>query len=343
MTSQSLLEQRVAFQENAWSRLSNNLTVGESLKIIKSGVYKSQIDRLRGYLINGNREQYELEKKMLPAVTFSASFDQKRNRSSIADYNSLLVLDIDKLEKSVIEALKQGFYNDPHILSYWESPSKAGIKGLIYLSFPENFPIVDLNVKHTYAFNKVSKYITEKYAVNLDSSGSDITRLCFFSQDESLLIKESIHPFVINYDPADEIIARENDRNTNYIYRAKPTADQQFNPDGRNRQSDRTHIQAILKFLKKRHLSITKSFSNWYQVGYTLANTFTYDLGSKYFIELSKMDIEKYKPLECQDMIDYCYANSQGAYTFATIIHFAKKVGYGEKKGVPKTVDVSNI
>lgn len=336
MTSQTLLEQTVSFQENTWSGISNTLTVGQSLNLIKSGAYRPQIDRLRSYLDSGDRPRYDLEKKKLPAITFSASFDQKRNRKSVSHYNSLLVLDIDKLEPHVLDALKESFNRDPYILAYWESPSKAGLKGLMSLEFPEKFPITELNFRHTYAFRKVSNYITTSYGTELDNSGSDITRLCFFSQDEALFLRETYKPFLITYCEKDAKEIREKIRTTNYSYNAKPTKDQQYNPKGKNKQSSRTHVQNIIRFLTKRNLSITDSFSNWYQICYALTNTFTYELGRKYFIAFSKMDGIKYKEEECKNMVDYCYANTQGGYTFATVIHFAKQVGYKEEKEVPK-------
>lgn len=38
-------------------------------------------------------------------------------------------------------------------------------------------------------------------------------------------------------------------------------------------------------------------------------------------------------------MINYCYANSMGKFSFATVVYFAKQVGYKEKGEVTK-VDV---
>ncbi|MCA5005991.1 hypothetical protein IPZ78_12605 [Sphingobacterium sp. WQ 366] len=78
----------------------------------------------------------------MPAVTFSASFNQKRNRSSISVYNQLLVLDFDKLSKELMEDLKSHFRKDSYIWSFWESPSGSGLKGLINLDFSSEFPLM---------------------------------------------------------------------------------------------------------------------------------------------------------------------------------------------------------
>jgi len=336
MTSLTLSTLQTSFQENSWSELSDVLTVKECLELIKNGAYKDQVSVLRKYLLEGNTEYYDREKRRLPAVTFSAVFDQKRNRSSISSYNQLLVLDFDKLDKEVMDSLKSNFSNDPYIISFWDSPSSKGIKGLVYLDFSTDFAEEEVNLRHTYGFRRVFEYFKEKYAIELDKSGSDVTRLCFFSFDPNIFIRETITPFYIDYVVTEVAVAKSTVRTTSYSYSAEPTANQKFNPDGKNRQPDRTELQSIIRFLSKRRLSITSSFHNWYQVGYAIANTFTYDLGSKYFVSLSRLDGKAFNEKGCKNMIDYCYANSMGKFSFATVVYFAKQVGYKEKKEVPK-------
>ena len=336
MTSENLLALPISFQENSWSSISNHIQIGQSLEMIRNGTYATLVSRLRGYLDNEDRAMYDQEKRRLPAVTFSADFKIKRNRSSIASYNQLLVLDIDKLSSEEMSSLKSRFINDQYILSFWESPSKAGLKGLIHFDFADNFMSDDVNFRHTYAFRKVHTYILEKYGIEIDTSGSDVTRLCFFSHDPSLWVRKEFESFKIAYTETEAVVIKEAVRSTNYSYTAEPTANQKFNPAGKNRQPDRTTIQTIIRYLTKRELSITSSFNNWYQIGYAIANSFTYELGVKYFLCLSEMDGKKFNEQGCKDMINYCYANSMGKFRFATIVYFAKQVGYKEKREVSK-------
>jgi len=336
MTSQVLSTINTSFQKNCWSDLSGHLTIEQCLQRIKDGTYKSQITLLRKHLSAGSTDYYDRQKKKLPAVTFSASFGLKRNRSSISLYNKLLVLDLDKLSKESMDSLKSYFRSDPHILSFWESPSGSGLKGLIELCYPTDFPVDDINFRHTYAFRKVFTYLKDKYNVELDKSGSDVTRLCFFSYDPQIFIRNESIPFHIKYDEVDATIVKDTIRTTNYNYAAEPSAKQKFNATGKNRQINRTEIQNIIRYLYKRGLSITSDFHNWYQVSYALANSFTYELGMKYFISLSILDGKKFNEQGCRNMIDYCYANSMGSFTFATVVYFAKEVGYKGKKEVPK-------
>jgi hypothetical protein len=235
-----------------------------------------------------------------------------------------------------MSALKVHFSNDPYIFAFWESPSKAGIKGLMHFDFGSDFPAEDVNFRHTYGFRKVYAYILTKYGIEIDTSGSDITRLCFFSHDPLLQVSDEFESFPVTYTESEGAVIREAVRSTRYSYAAEPNENQKFNPAGKNKQSDRTAIQAIIRHLNKRGLSITSSFNSWYQIGYAIANTFTYELGVKYFFALSKMDGKKFNEQGCRDMINYCFANSMGNFRFATVVYFAKQVGYKEKREVPK-------
>lgn len=228
------------------------------------------------------------------------------------------------------------FSKDPYVFAFWESPSKAGLKGLIHFDFSDDFPVEDLNFRHTYGFKKVYSYILDKYGIEIDTSGSDVTRLCFFSYDPLLHIKKTFESFPVTYTETEAVVIRETVLSNRYTYTTEPTENQKFNPAGKNKQSSRTAIQAIIRYLKKRDLSITSSFKNWYQIGYAIGNTFTYELGVKYFISLSKMDEKKFREQECMDMINYCFANSMGKFSFATVVYFAKQAGYKEKREVPK-------
>ena len=325
MTSQNLLSLSTSFQKNAWSDISDRIQVGQCLERIKNGKYQTHVSRLRDYLNKGDRDTYDEEKLKLPAVTFSASFKSKRNRSSISQYNQLLVLDIDKLTNEHMTSLKGHFSNDPYIFSFWESPSKRGIKGLIHFDFGSDLLLEDVISRHSYGFDKVKTYIIEKYGIRIDESGSDVTRLCFFSHDSQLIVKEEFESFRITYTKNEAVLIAEKVRLTPYTYASEPSENQKYNPYLRNSQSHRTAVQAIIRYLKKRKLSITKNYSDWYRIGYAIANSFTYELGEKYFFSLSKMDSEKFNEQDCRNMLNYCYANSMGNVTLATVVYLAKQ------------------
>ena len=90
----------------------------------------------------------------------------------------------------------------------------------------------------------------------------------------------------------------------------------------------RNEIQKIIKFLRKRKLSITYEFENWYRVGYAIANTFTQNIGEKYYLNLCEMDGNKFDKEASINLLRYCYENTRKQISFGTIKHLCKLVGY---------------
>ena len=55
---------------------------------------------------NGGRsDQYSIDKKRLPGVTFGGTFNGKRQLQELKEYNDLLVIDIDHMNEAQITAV----------------------------------------------------------------------------------------------------------------------------------------------------------------------------------------------------------------------------------------------
>ena len=54
------------------------------------------------------------------------------------------------------------------------------------------------------------------------------------------------------------------------------------------------------KFLTKNEKSITFDYDDWLRVALAIAGSFTYEVGLRYFIELSKMDGIKFNENNCK-------------------------------------------
>ncbi len=326
-----VLNKKISYQTNTWSTLTKEMTICEVLFEIKSDKYKVQVLNLRKLLETNKKEEYSSHKKTLPAVTFCGTFNGERKKSKIQSYNSLIILDIDKLEEQEFKRIKECLINEPLIFSFWESPSKEGLKGLVSLRY--NFVITNENIdiSHKGAFKKLDLFFKEKYNIELDNSGNDITRLCFFSYDPSIVIKEDLVEFELNeldISHIDTII-----RNTkNHEVKFANNKDALYNPANRNNPGDRNTVAAIIKFLEKKKLSITNSYDEWYKVAMAIANTFTYEIGEKYFLKLSSFDPQKYNEVNCKNFLINCYETRNGAIKFNTIVYFANEKGYITKK-----------
>jgi hypothetical protein len=330
-----LIAKKVSYQKNAWSKLEKELTIKETLEIIKRGDLKDETNVLREFLKKSEFEKYDAFKKRLPGVTFCATFNQNRRLDAIKDYNYVMIIDIDKLSSGEMARVKKVFLNDDYVFSYWESPSKNGIKGLIYLIY--NFPITINQIQdaHRTAFKNISSYFSNNYLIDLDLSGSDSTRLCFLSFDSSLVLKTTCRSFEINPLITENKQTKETpkSKDTAKEIKVRTIKSRFLNPTGRNSPLDRKLMQSIIKYLTKRNLSITYNYEKWYRVAYAISNTFTYDIGEMYYLKLCRLDGNKHDEEQSKYLLYYSYENSKGEINFSTIVYLAKKQGYKEKGG----------
>lgn len=333
----NILNLEVSYQKNTWSEISAELTIDSVLNEIKSSKHESQITTLRTRLEDGDKEFYNNFKKQLPAVTFSATFNLTRKNENLKVYNGIIVIDIDKISSEQISLIYNQLNKDDYVLSFWRSPSNNGFKGLVAVEYKNDSEKIGLETFHKSAFQKLYNYFLEKYKIELDKSGSDITRLCFLSFDTKIVIK----PFFI------KLIIEDNDiiNNSQKVSRKKnelklvSSKDLLFNPKGKNKPLDRKLITDITRNLRNKNKSITSSYEEWCKVAMAISNTFTFDIGLNYFLKLCILDEDKYNEIVCTNFLQNCYETRKGSVNFSTIIYLANQKGYKtkhQKNGVPK-------
>lgn len=334
-----ILTCNVSFQANTWSLITAEPTIETIIGEIKSDKYKTRITELRKRLENGDKEYYDNYKKQLPAVTFSGIFNEKRTSENLKRYNPLIVIDIDKLEKEELESTYNALSKDEYVFSFWLSPSNKGIKGLVSINYQLDGNEIDLETKHKSAFKKLSNYFNETYNIELDKSGSDISRLCFLSYDENLVMKKDYKSFDVN---EDDILIQKKQISTRSSIKLKfaSNRDALYNPEGRDNKFNRKLMSDILRYLRNKNLSITYNYEEWCKVAMAISNSFTFDVGLKYFLKLSSMDGEKFNEITCTNFLMNCYESRKGNVNFKSIIYLANQKGYKtkyQKNGVGKT------
>ena len=184
--------------KNTTSPIQSN--VNSILERIKSGGdVKDRVLEIRE-LYSKDKESYKKQKTKLPIILFNGQF-RKRSKDGLVLGNGLAVLDFDNLKD--IEGLKNKLKNDQHIYSFFLSPSGAGIKALIKI------PVVKTDEHFKEYFEAIQKRYPE-----LDESGKDISRSCFFSFDPDLYI----NPKAVTYKEkvVEEKEVREVKTYTNY-------------------------------------------------------------------------------------------------------------------------------
>ena len=320
-----IFSNNVSYQDYAFSKNTKEISIGSFIDSIKNEKYNTEIIKLRKYLSVGDIKRYNQEKIRLPSVTFSGLFTETRKIESLSKYNGICVIDIDQIPIQDIQKYIDILYSDPFVFSFWLSPSGRGIKGLVKFNYMSEPLISDSYVYHKYAFSELTSYFRRSYNIEIDKSGSDITRLCFVSSDRNLVIKEQNKDFPIDNQSLLISIPKKtrqkNDLNTNYFILKN-----HMNSKGKNKTSKRVEIQKIINFLKKRSLSITSTYENWYRVAYAISSTFTYDLGEKYYLQLCRLDGARHDEELSKGILQYCYVNSRNAISFGTILFYFKKL-----------------
>ncbi len=160
------------------------------LSDIKTGLYQNAITYLRKSLADDKKEAAERAKKSLPAFTPSATFNGGRKMEFLTNYNALMVLDIDKLEKEKLQQCKTKIRMEDFVFASFVSPSGNGLKIFVKVSTDKE--------QHKETFLELQRYFEELLQVEIDKSGKDITRLCFFSYDPELYMNENAETFYPN-------------------------------------------------------------------------------------------------------------------------------------------------
>jgi len=176
---------------------------------IKTGTYRNAITYLRKSLTEDKKEAAERAKKSLPAFTPSATFKGGRKMEFLTNYNALVVLDIDKITKEKLTESKEKLAENEFVFAAFTSPSGNGLKVFVKVSTDKT--------EHKETFLKLQEYFENLLQLEIDKSGKDITRLCFFSYDPELYLNENSKEFsVIETQEQPEIKAPASTPSTNH-------------------------------------------------------------------------------------------------------------------------------
>ncbi|WP_394759053.1 BT4734/BF3469 family protein, partial [Flavobacterium sp.] len=161
------------------------LTILDEIKI---GKYKPGIVYLRKSLAENKIEAYNKAKKSLPAFTPSAKFVGGRKLEFLAEYSKCIILDIDKLNEKELQNASHLANQSEFTFASFISPSGNGLKILVKINSDK--------ANHKEAFLLVQAHYESILKLEIDKSGKDVTRLCFYSFDENLYLNENSKTFV---------------------------------------------------------------------------------------------------------------------------------------------------
>ena len=105
-------EKTISMFANASNTNPKDAKIKPILEAIRKGKFEREINRLRNYLKAGRKNEYDRDKKNLPAFTISGKFS-KRSATKLLEHSGLLQIDIDNVEAP--EELRDRLKQDPHI------------------------------------------------------------------------------------------------------------------------------------------------------------------------------------------------------------------------------------
>lgn len=168
----------------------NSHTAAEFLAQIAQGTYELEIDCILDALINEDTDDAQRQKIQLPAVTWSGSFSQRR-ADALLTHTGILCVDIDHIDSfDDTTKLQQRIGSDPHTAAVFRSPSGCGLKVLV---LAEPAPANDSEHKKLFAL--VERHFLDTYALPIDPSCKDVSRLCFLSSDPQMIVNDAPVPF----------------------------------------------------------------------------------------------------------------------------------------------------
>lgn len=162
-----------------------NVTAYKQLTETKQG-FNSSVDTILSRFKNDDKfgisnlsslskEDYQKAKKSLPIVCFGGTFSS-RSKKALIKASGLLILDFDNVD---IQATKKTLIADKHCFACFASPSGKGVKALMRID----------TVKNDEEYKRYYSYFERKYK-DIDKSGSDISRACFFCYDSDLYLNK---------------------------------------------------------------------------------------------------------------------------------------------------------
>lgn len=188
---------------SAFNKTLENIELDDFLQQVKNGTYSEMVLQVRQLLKQGEKEKAQLTKKQLRAVTISAIYCGGRKEGFMTEYQGTLVMDIDDITPEELIRIRKIVNADAHTYASFESPG-GGLKIIVMVtdmnkSLPQS--INEIKLFHKQMYNEVMQYYQSLTGVNIDVSGKDITRLCFYSYDPEMYLNHEAVPFMQSTTP----------------------------------------------------------------------------------------------------------------------------------------------
>ena len=161
---------------------SKQMNLYEVLDWIKIGQYRTKVESVRKFANEGKFKKSSELKTLLPSFTPSGLFNETHRKEDLIQYNSMVILDIDKIGVERVAELKKKAIGNDKVFAAFISPSGNGLKILVKTD--------STTETHEAAFGQIAEHFEKELQVTIDKSGKDYSRLCFLSYDPDLYLNE---------------------------------------------------------------------------------------------------------------------------------------------------------
>ncbi len=281
-----------------------DLTIIEAYEMIKSESFRKNTEFLRN--LKSTKEARLYKATNFNYVTFSGTFTT-RNNDGLRKHSGLMAIDFDHVED--IGKLKETLLNDPCLDTelMFVSPSGDGLKWIV--------PVNIDKATHLDHFRAIEGYLKEKYDLNIDPSGKDVSRACFLPCDPDAYINPNYFEYktprkefdVLAYIPKD---TERMEQNSNTL---------QFPP------ATIHDVELVIKRIEQTQTDITASYNNWRDIGFAFAMAFGEE-GRSLYHRVSRF-YGNYDHQECDDQYTSCSKSKKTGITLNSFFYVAKKAG----------------
>jgi hypothetical protein len=161
-------------------RPTKSLTLEQALEHIRHDTYRQQIEGLRAALSRHGKSFYDGAKKQLDAYTFAGIFHQTRTKQHLLQHSGLVHLDYDGVPD--VARAREVLCGGASIAYIFLSPSGLGLKVGVHV------PRVSDDTSYKHAWQLVADALEQHTGLVADTTGKDISRLCFVSWDPDMYI-----------------------------------------------------------------------------------------------------------------------------------------------------------
>ena len=173
-------------------KASEIITLADFVERIKT--HDDNVIKARAYLAAGNRECYDAAKKTLPAYTIGRTFDHDKRSNQNAHAQGVIVIDVDGIEPSIVEAVRDAFAFYPSCLLSAISCSGAGVFAVIKVDpdLPASREGVEALQQDVTAYlrSRFQDELSEKFG-HVDASCKDLARLRITTFDPDCIANEN--------------------------------------------------------------------------------------------------------------------------------------------------------